>query len=172
MCSLPEVSITSFLPLQFFVFLRLLDSEFPWFNNIYTILRVMAQWSWPSDFYVMLTVHPCIIFLKWSQPGTHYFLVYLFQLLYMFRATMWLAGMRLIPTSRPDSHPYIPVSHWYSKSSWWWAHSCPKHVENFEINILRISVNLVGFIWKKTDRSDLMQFWVTTGKWSIITLIK
>ena len=39
-------------------------------------------------FYVLLTVHPCIIFFKWSQLGAHYFLVYLFQLLYMFRATM------------------------------------------------------------------------------------
>jgi len=25
---------------------------------------------------------------KWNQPGAHYFLVYLFQLFYMFRATM------------------------------------------------------------------------------------
>ena len=39
-------------------------------------------------FYVLLTVHPCIIFFKWSQLGAHYFLVYLFQLLYMFRATV------------------------------------------------------------------------------------
>jgi hypothetical protein len=27
-CSLPEVSVTSFLPLQFFVFVRLLESNF------------------------------------------------------------------------------------------------------------------------------------------------
>ena len=39
-------------------------------------------------FNVLLTVHPCIIFFKWSQLGAHYFLVYLFQLLYMFRATL------------------------------------------------------------------------------------
>jgi len=36
----------------------------------------------------MLTVHPCIIWFKWSQPSAHYFLAYLFQLLYMFRVTM------------------------------------------------------------------------------------
>ena len=42
----------------------------------------------PSKFYVLLTVDPCVIFLKWSQLGTRYFLVYLFQLLYMFPATM------------------------------------------------------------------------------------
>jgi len=39
-------------------------------------------------FYVLLTVHPCIIFFKQSQIGAQYFLVYLFQLLYIFRATM------------------------------------------------------------------------------------
>ena len=33
-------------------------------------------------------MHPCVICFKWSQLGAHYFLVYLFQLLYMFRATM------------------------------------------------------------------------------------
>ena len=39
-------------------------------------------------FYILLTVQPCIIYFKLSQPGAHYFLVYLFQLLCMFRATM------------------------------------------------------------------------------------
>ena len=183
-------------------------------------------------------MHPCIVFFKWSQLGAHYFLVYLFQLLYMFRATMcpspgqltismrhwyislcmggclvcWLGWVDqtamhtewkipvshrygliptsrpdshayrvkntsvayiygLIPTSRPDSHPYksqpanqtamhtewkipvshiymvssqpadqtatrtewkIPVSHRYGKLSWWWAYSCPKHVEKLK----------------------------------------
>ena len=50
----------------------------------------------------------------------------------------------LIPTSTPDSHPVssqpahqtathtewkIPVSLRHSTFSWWWAHSCPNHVE-------------------------------------------
>ena len=59
----------------------------------------------------------------------------------MFRATM-------CPSSdQTASHTEwkIPVSHGYSKFSWWWAHSCPKHVQN----ILRSSVHLVGFIWKR-----------------------
>ena len=46
-----------------------------------------------------------------------------------------LVGMRLIPTSRPGIHPYrakIPVSPRYSKFSWWWAHSCLKHVEKMK----------------------------------------
>jgi len=26
----------------------------------------------------------------------------------------------------------ISVLHWYSKFSWWWVHSCPKHVEKLK----------------------------------------
>ena len=80
---------------------------------------------------VLLTVHPRAIYFKWSQLGARYFLVYLFQLLYMCRAGMcpssgeltvsmrhwyiftlcgWLTGllvgMSLNPTSRPVSHPH------------------------------------------------------------------
>jgi len=89
-------------------------------------------WRWESEnlqiffFYVLLTVHPCIICFKWSQLGVHYFLVYLFLLLYMFRATMcpssgelsvsvrqWYfslcMGGCLVCCSRPESHPYKSV---------------------------------------------------------------
>jgi len=77
------------------------------------------------------------------------------SLLYMFRATMcpssgettvsmrhWYlsfcmggvssAGWSETPTSVPDAiHTewQIPVSHGYSVFSWWWAHGCPKHVQ-------------------------------------------
>jgi hypothetical protein len=72
--------------------------------------------------FVLLTVHPSTIFFKWSRLGTHCFLVYLFQLLYMFRATMCPSSAKFISVSmrqwyfllcmggclfcRPDSHPY------------------------------------------------------------------
>jgi len=49
---------------------------------------------------------------------------------------VWSAGWSFIPTSRPDAtHTewQIPVSHGYSNFSWWWAHSCPKHVEKRHI---------------------------------------
>jgi len=85
--------------------------------------RIVAKGIW--FFCILLTVHPCTIFFKWSQLGAHCFLVYLFQLLYMFRATMcpssreltvfyatlvlfnlygWLSGLqtRLSPISAPD----------------------------------------------------------------------
>jgi len=95
-------------------------------------LETISKAEVSALFYVLLTVRLCIIFFKWSQLGAHYFLVYLFQLPYMFRATMcpsleeltvsvrhwyfslcmgsvWSAGCvetSLIPTSRPDSHPH------------------------------------------------------------------
>jgi len=90
-------------------------------------------------FYVLLTVHPCIIFFKRSQLAAHYFLVYLFQLLYMFRATMcpssgeltvsmpqwyfslcvgWFSSQPAVQTATYTEWN-IPVSHRYSKFSWW-----------------------------------------------------
>ena len=105
--------------------------------------------------YVLLTVHPHMIFYKWSQLGAHYFVVCLFQLLYMFRATTcpssgeltvsmrhWYfslcMGGCLVCSSQPADHTAsrtewkIPVSQRYSKFSWRWAHSCPKHVEKLK----------------------------------------
>jgi hypothetical protein len=41
----------------------------------------------------------------------------------------------------------IPVSHKYSKFSWWWARSCPKHVESWN-KYTKNNVHLVGFIWE------------------------
>jgi hypothetical protein len=43
----------------------------------------------------------------------------------------WVSGMQGAPCI-PDSHPHRVTntkSHRYSYFSWWWAHSCPKHVE-------------------------------------------
>ena len=90
-------------------------------------------------FYVLLTVHPCIICFKWSQLGVHYFLVYLFQILYMFRATMCPSSEELTVSMR---HWYfftlygwlsgLQTSHPYSKFSWRWAYSCPKHEEKLK----------------------------------------
>ena len=44
-----------------------------------------------------------LIFFKWSQLGAHYFLIYLFKLLYMFRSTM-------CPSS---GEPTVSMQHWY-----------------------------------------------------------
>jgi len=53
-----------------------------------------------SVLYVLLTVRSCIIFFKWRQIGAHYFLVYLFQLLCMFRATVCLSSGELTVSMR------------------------------------------------------------------------
>jgi len=89
--------------------------------------------------------------------------------LYMFRATMcpssgkitvsmrhpvfvsvcgWPSGMQdgMKTRSSTQSDKY-QVSHWYSNFSWWWAHSCPKHVKNINKHTRKI-VHQVGFIYK------------------------
>ena len=77
-------------------------------------------------FMSLLTVHQCIICSKLSQLAAHYFLVYLFQLLYMFRATMCLSSGELTVSMRhwyfslcvggrhiPTSRPRLPPTHAY-----------------------------------------------------------
>ena len=63
-------------------------------------------------FYVALTVHSCIIFFKWSQLGAHYFLVYLFQLLYMFRATICPSSRELTVSMRHWNFQSVCVAVW------------------------------------------------------------
>ena len=73
-------------------------------------------------------MHPCIIFFKWSQLGAHYFVVYLFQILYMFQATMcpssgeitvsmrqWYFSLCMCGflVCRPESHPYQLGAHYF-----------------------------------------------------------
>ena len=43
----------------------------------------------------------------------------------------WLSGL---PADQTATHTQwkIPVSHRYSKFYWWWAHSCPKHVQKLK----------------------------------------
>jgi len=101
-----------------------------------------------------------LICFKWNQLGAHYFLVYLFQLLYIFRATMfpslgeltvsmrrwyfslcmcgclvcWLWWDSSQPADQTATHTEwkISASHRYSKFSWWWERGCPKHVEKLK----------------------------------------
>jgi hypothetical protein len=88
------------------------------------------------------------------QGGMKCFLLCMFiSILYMFRASMcpssgeitvsirhllfvtlcgWPSGMQSgmklhFPSTQSDKYQ---LSYWYSYFSWWWAHICPKHVEN------------------------------------------
>ena len=111
---------------KFWPFIMVNAVIFPWdICCKSTILLAVLQMWYIVEFYVLLTMHPCIIFFKWSQLGAHYFLVYLFQLLYMFRATMCPSSGELT----------VSMRHWYfalCMFSWWWAHSCPKHVQKLK----------------------------------------
>ena len=53
-------------------------------------LHFLRGWkaSHSVHFFMFFDLHPSIIFFKWSQLCAHYFLVYLFHLLYKFQATM------------------------------------------------------------------------------------
>ena len=97
-----------------------------------------------AKFYVLLTLHPNIIFLN-KPTWCTIFLIYLFifstclgQLctyhqenqLYQcdtWYMTVWYVGRNKIPTHIPDIYQ---VSQWYTWFSWWWAHRFPKHVED------------------------------------------
>ena len=45
---------------------------------------------------------------------------------------VWSAGSNQQTRQPPIQSVKIPVSHRYSKFSWWWEHSCPKHVEKLK----------------------------------------
>ena len=105
---------------------------------------------WPTTeqraaFYVLLTMHPCVI----SQIGPNRWKILLnvfISLLYVFRAFTYpssgenyciyatlvfvtLYGWRMV--CRPyatHTEWRIPVSHRYIIFSWWWARECPKYV--------------------------------------------
>jgi len=38
------------------------------------------------------------------------------------------------------------MSYWYSQFSWWWAHDCPKHVENKNKHTWKWIVRQVGYL--------------------------
>ena len=65
---------------------------FVWLSTAVTAFPMFFILKWKSG-----------IFFKLSQLGAHYFLVYLFQLLYMFRATMWPSAGELA----------VSMRHWY-----------------------------------------------------------
>jgi len=79
--------------------------------------------------------------------------------------TVWYAGR---PSRIPDSHLYIysdkyQVSHRYDNFSWWWEHSCPKHVEKNNKHIKKICAPswlyfkiIQGCTVSKTENRDII----------------
>jgi len=98
----------------------------------------------------------------------HNFSCRFISILYLFWATMWeitLSMLHLVcvtvcgwPSGVQDAgimhtrrsstqSGKFQASPWYSNFSWWWAHSCPKDVENINKYTRKI-VRHVGFICK------------------------
>ena len=103
-------------------------------------INIHSRSSWLGKWTLFVGCNKLVygVFLKWSQLSAHCFLVYLFQLRYMFRYFLlymsgclvgWLADQTATHTEWK-----IPVSHRYSyiKFSWRWEHCCPKHVEKLK----------------------------------------
>ena len=114
----------------------------------------------------------------------HNFSCMFISILYMFRANMcpssgkivvsmrhlvfvtlcgWPSAMKdkgILHTRRSSTQSdKYQVSHWYSNFSWWWAHSCLKHVENRNKHSRKI-VHHVGFIYKISGKSIIRTGWL------------
>jgi len=83
-----------------------------------------------------------------SYIGPYILLIIFFQKLV---EIVFLSSSTPMLPLHTDNHPYR-VLHRYSKFSWWWAHISPKPCGELELNTLRGSVHLVGFIWKRLYR--------------------
>jgi len=44
------------------------------------------------------------------------------------------------------------MSYWYNEFSWWWAHGCPKHVENRNKHTWKRIVRQVGYLQRLMSR--------------------
>ena len=117
-------------------------------------------------FYVLLTVHTCIIFFKQNQLGTQIFVICLLLLstcfgqlcahhqgkitvsmqhwyLSLCMDSVWSAGWIAIAIQPADHTPSIQSDKYQCCIdtvifSLWWAHSCPKHVEKSNKYITKI----------------------------------
>jgi len=101
----------------------------------------------------------------------HILLIIFISLLYMFRQSIcpssgeltvsmrhwcWSAGWNSFqPADRTATHTewQTPVSHRYSKFSWWWAYGCPKHKQKRN-KYTKKYVHLVGSIYKWWNTSS------------------
>jgi hypothetical protein len=60
---------------------------------------------------------------------------------------MFAASHRNLHTKRLSIQSDIyQMSYWYNKFSWWWAHGCPKHVENINKHTWKLIVRQVVYL--------------------------
>jgi len=96
-------------------------------------------------FYVLLTVHTCImfqmkptectlllgLFISTSVHVSGNYVPIIRRTYCIYATVLWVA---VWSTDQAATHTEwkITLSHRYSKFSWWWAHSCLKHVEKLK----------------------------------------
>ena len=79
-------------------------------------------------------------------------LVYVTLYRWLFGVQVWMRlQSSLIQTCTPNGHLWVQrdiyqKSYWYNWFSWWWAHGCPKHVENKNKHIWKRIVRQVGYL--------------------------
>ena len=103
---------------------------------IYATLVFFTLYGWLSGLLVGMRLGDCLVYwLGWdsvsSQPSSTELTVsmrhWYFSLCTGGCLVCWPVDQTHTHTERK-----IPVSHRCSKFSWWWAHSCPKHVEKLK----------------------------------------
>ena len=110
---------------------------------------------WLTEFYILLTVHIITIFVNnlkhnsfsciclfqfstcFEQPSAHH------QYSQLYQYDLWYMSLYV--------GDIYQMSYWYNWLSWWWAHGCSKHVENWNKQIQQ--KDCVRFvIYKNKDR--------------------
>jgi hypothetical protein len=105
---------------------------------------------------VMLTAHPLLVprlRKSWSIPPlTLWVLLGLFQgspfFIFINLYTVWYAGSTMHTRQSSAQNNKYQVSHKHSCFSWWWAHSCPKHVE-IDIYTKNLQESVQGSVFSK-----------------------
>ena len=140
-----------------------------------------------QDFYVLLTAHLGILLVNNELDAQFFFfLMYMFiSILYMFRAATcsssgesivsirhlvyvtlyrwpssmqaWMFHPNLHTRQSPTKSDIYQITHWYSWFSWWWAHGCSKHVENWNEHIQKKKLCIKLVIYKDYTRTHGQQ---------------
>jgi hypothetical protein len=84
----------------------------------------------------------------------------------------WLSGMQVwmefhpnLRTKRSSIQSDInQMSYWYNWFSWWWAHGCSKHVENWNKHIQKKIVRQVGYLQElnrdgRSTKHNILQYY-------------
>jgi hypothetical protein len=140
-------------------------------NMFIALLYMFRATMCPSSEENTIPMRHLVFVTLYVWRSAQFFLNIFIALLYMFWATMcpssgentvlmrhlvfvtlygWLSGENSALRTRQSSiqSDKYQVSHKYSIFSWWWAHSCPKHVQKSNKHIKKKIVHQVGSFYK------------------------